>query len=393
MSSHFEYTDNQDLIAELNGFQTTRELCASASYRQHRARLVELLETPRLFAADDTQPLVRDFVRIAHWNIEKGKHLDAVLGAFRQHAVLRWADLISLNEVDVGMNRSGQRFVARELGAALRMHVAFAPAYLEFSKGYGEDLEMPGTDTIALQGNAILSRYPLSNVRIIKLPACFDHFNHSEKRIGGRNAVAAEVEIGERRLSFVSTHLEVRNSPACRARQMAAIIADLEQTGAQAAIIAGDFNSNTFSRGGRWRTLRGFARLMSSDPEALARQLAAPQSGEPLFALLHDHGFTERGSNSAEITCRVPMRVLEDSSRLPRAFARAIERQFQRYNYQLDFRLDWIIGRGVRPLSDDEMIDGTSNIASLSPQTIAGLKNGRGGPASDHDPITADLKM
>src|ERR1051325_9027517 len=109
------------------------------------------------------------------------------------------------------------------------MHVVFAPAYLEFSKGYGEDLRMPGENTIALQGNAILSRYPLQYPRIIELPVCFDHFEHAEKRIGRRIAVAAEIEINERQMSFVSAHLEVRNSPACRARQMAAIITDLEQ--------------------------------------------------------------------------------------------------------------------------------------------------------------------
>ncbi len=392
MVSVAEYTDNQDLVAELGQFKTTRELLTSGAYQRHRARLADLLETPRLFTATGVSPRLQDFVRIAHWNIEKGKYLDAVIKAFREHPVLRYADLISLNEADVGMNRSGQRFVARELGEALRMHVAFAPVYLELSKGYGDDLQLPGQNTVALQGNAILSRYELHHLRIIKLPVCFDHFEHVEKRIGHRNALALELEIGKRSLTFVSTHLEVRNSPACRARQMAAIIAALEQPGVpDAAIIAGDFNSNTFSRGGRWRTLRAFARILLANPERLMRELVAPQAREPLFALLHRHGFTEQGFNTAEITCRVPLQILEERYWLPPFLASLVESKLERYSYRLDFRLDWIVGRGVRPLSEGEIVDRASNIASASPQTITGLKNEKGGIISDHDPITVDI--
>ncbi len=389
MSSFVEYSDHQDLIAELSGFKTARELHASDAYRQHRARIAALLETPRLFSFADARPLVQDFVRVAQWNIEKGKHLDAVIETFREHPALRHADLISINEADVGMNRSGQRFTARELGAALGMHVVFAPAYLEFSKGYGEDLQVPGENTIALQGNAILSRYALHGPRIIELPVCFDHFEHAEKRIGRRMAVAAEIEIGGRQVSFVSAHLEVRNSPACRARQMAAIITDLEQAGA--AIIAGDFNTNTFARGRWWRTARAGLRLALADPERLARELTAPQPREPLFALLERHGFTERGFNNSEITCRTPMRGFEDGSHLPLALREAFERRLARHNYQLDLRLDWIAGRGVRPLGEREAVDAASGVISLSPQTIAELKNERGGAIADHDPIMADF--
>lgn len=388
------YSDNQDLIAELRSFTTRSELQASDSYRKQQARLSNLLDQPRLFVADKAQPELHDYLRIAHWNLEKGKYLDATIDAFRRHPVLRCADLISINEADVGMNRSGQRFVALELGQALGMHVAFAPVYLEFSKGYGDDLTMPGENTIALQGNAILSRYALSNLRIIRLPVCYDHFEHAEKRIGNRNALAADVEISGRALTFVTTHLEVRNAPACRARQMAAIIDELEKPGTpSSAIIAGDFNSNTFARGGRWRTLRGFARMLLSNPEKLMRQIAAPQSREPLFDLLRRHGFTDRGFNNEAITCRVPLNILEDRSRLPAIFTRIIEHRLAAYHNQLNFRLDWIIARNAQPLGDSEMIDAATGTASLSPQTITGLKNERGTQISDHDPITADLRI
>jgi endonuclease/exonuclease/phosphatase family metal-dependent hydrolase len=386
------YPDHQALIAELRRFKTKPELLSSAEYQKHQAYLTELFATPKVFPAENTHLHIKNFLRIAHWNIEKGKHLDAVIAAFRQHPILQAADLVSINETDVGMNRSAQRFVARELGEALNMHVAFAPCYLEFSKGYGEDLTMPGENTIALQGNAILSRYELLNPRVIQLSMCYDHFEHAEKRIGNRNALAVEIERNGQRMSFVSTHLEVRNAPTCRAKQMAVILAELEKPNApQAAVIAGDFNSNTFARGGMLRTLGGFARMMFSEPDALRCAIAAPQSREPLFSLLKKHGFTETGFNSEDVTCYVPLKILEDSGKLPAFLASAIQRQIARYDGQLDFRLDWIIGRGVKPLGDNERIDENSRIASLKPTTISGLRNGQGNPITDHDPISADI--
>ena len=253
---------------------------------------------------------------------------------------------------------------------------------------------MPGENTVALQGNAILSRYELHNPRVLQLPMCYDHFEHVEKRIGNRNALAVEIETGGGRMSFVSTHLEVRDAPACRAKQIAAIIAELEKPNSpQAAVIAGDFNSNTFARGGLLRTFSGFARLMFSNPDRLRQALATPQSREPLFALLEKHGCTDKGFNSDDVTCYVPLKILEDSSSLPDFLAAAIARQIARYNGQLDFRLDWLIGRCVKALADGEVIDAASQSASRKPQTISGLRNERGGQITDHDPITVDLRL
>jgi endonuclease/exonuclease/phosphatase family metal-dependent hydrolase len=389
-----EYSDNQTLIAELKGFRTLSELRSSKRYQYHKAYLSTLLETPCLFPARSPRPRINDFVRIAHWNIEKGKHLDSIIKAFRDHPILSQADLISINEADVGMNRSRQRFVAREIGEELGMHVLFAPAYLEFSKGYGEDLKMPGENTIALQGNAILSNYPLRNPRTLKLPDCFNHFEHGEKRIGTRNALSAEIDAPGGPMILTSTHLEVRDTPICRAHQMKAIIEELEQPGIpEQAIIAGDFNTHGTARGGWWRTLQASLRLSFANKERVKRIFANPQTREPLFDVLHRHNFTELGFNDSATTCITIMRGLEDRTALPKFLADAFEHRMARFNHRLDLRLDWIVGRGVKPLSDGEVVDRASGVHSRSPRSISGLKNESGDPISDHDPITADIEL
>lgn len=385
--------NHQSIISEVKGFATKPELLASAEYKKYCSYLNQLLTTAQTFTASNTQPVISDFVRLAHWNIEKGKHLDAVINTFLTHPILQYADIISINEADVGMNRSHQAHVAQALGEALNMHVAFAPCYLEFSKGYGDDLLMEGENTTALQGNAILSRYPVLNPRVIELPLCYDHFEHVEKRIGNRNALMAEFEIKGKRLAVVSTHLEVRNAPSCRAKQIAAIVHELEKSETPSStIIVGDFNSNTFARGGMLTTMQGFLRLMFSDADRLRQSIKAPQMREPLFTLLKKHEFTEAGFNSDDVSCYVPMTILEDSAALPGFLAKAIHHQMARYNGQLDFRLDWMIGRNIRALHDQEIIDGRTKIASLKPHTISGLRNNNGSQIADHDPITVDLK-
>ena len=386
--------NHQSIIAGLKSFATKPELLTSAEFKKCQPYLNQLLTTAQTFTASGTEPFIKDFVRLAHWNIEKGKYLDSVIDAFLTHPILRYADIISINEADVGMNRSHQAHVAQALGDALKMHVAFAPCYLEFSKGYGDDLLMEGENTTALQGNAILSRYPMLNPCVIELPLCYDHFEHVEKRIGNRNALMAEFEIKGRRLAFVSTHLEVRNAPSCRAKQVAAIVQKLEKPEAPTSvIIAGDFNSNTFARGGMITTMQGFLRLMFSNADRLRASIKAPQSREPLFALLQKHGFIEAGFNSDDVSCYVPMTILEDSAALPGFLTKAINRQMARYNGQLDFRLDWMLGRNVMALGDEEITDGKTKIASLKPHTISGLRNKDGSQIADHDPITFDLKL
>jgi hypothetical protein len=58
----------------------------------------------------------------------------------------------------------------------------------------------------------------------------------------------------------------------------------------------------------------------------------------------------------------------------------------------LEFKLDWLAGRGLRALRSGEMRDEATGIESLSPQTIKGLSH-NGSPLSDHDPVVVDITI
>ncbi|HNU07742.1 MAG TPA: hypothetical protein PKO33_08260, partial [Pyrinomonadaceae bacterium] len=54
-------------------------------------------------------------VSVIAWNIERGNIFEGILDALKNHERLRDKDLLLLTELDYGMARTRNRFVAREL--------------------------------------------------------------------------------------------------------------------------------------------------------------------------------------------------------------------------------------------------------------------------------------
>lgn len=385
--------DYQSLIDQLRRFSTLKQLYRSDVYRMHRQALFWILSVPQPYLFEHVQPRLQDFLRVVQWNIEKGKNFQGLVETFSTHPILRYADVILLNEADYGMARSGRRHIARELGQWLGMHVAFAPAHLELTKGVGDDLRAEGENQAALQGNAILSRYPIDQLRIIDLPTQFEPFEFEEKRFGRRVALVADVVVNREQLTVVSTHLEVRTTPRGRAKQMAALLKRLDRIEGP-VLIGGDLNTAIFSRGNRWRTFQSIARLLWSEPAQLQHDLLHPDNDhrEPLFDLLQQHGFSFEAFNNREATHHASLSELEENEHLPAPLKSWVTRKLCQYNFELGLKLDWIAGRQIRPLTADQLTDSQSGVASISPQTIKHLTY-QGRKIADHDPIVVDILL
>lgn len=132
-------------------------------------------------------------------------------------------DIISLQEVDRNLWRSGNRDQARELGEKLDMHASFFPV---LQRGEGE------------YGLAVLSRYPIKKVDSIYLPQVWGA-GYKEKR--GVMKVSLETDFGP--VHIFNTHLSLMRRE--RALQMTRIVE--EQLGKNPAngepvIFCGDLN-------------------------------------------------------------------------------------------------------------------------------------------------------
>jgi endonuclease/exonuclease/phosphatase family metal-dependent hydrolase len=362
-----------DLRNGLRAYDRLADLFTSRFYAEHGTAIEALLGTPLdgSFApsVEDRLPAT---LRVAQWNVEKGLRFDAIAHQLATHPILSRADVVMLNEVDLGMARSGNRHVARDLAERLRMSWVFAPAHLELTKGVGTDLEATGENEVGLQGNAILSRFPLGDARVVGLPVCFEPYHFHEKRYGRRVGIVARIGTAGGPITLAGTHLEVRNTPACRARQVRTLLGSLPEG---PALVAGDFNASTFPRGNVLRTLQGTLRLVG-DADRLRASLRNPPAREPLFAELSRAGFEIDGWNTDEITIVEQIGNLEDAKHLPGPIRRAILARLDKLGRRLEFRLDWFAGRGIAP---------------RDPCTLQELAGIDGKPCSDHDPIVVDI--
>lgn len=380
-------------IDNLSRYKTLKELYRSDFFAEAGKEILNFLATPQIFHTPDVVPQLRSFLRVVQWNIEKGKHIDAIVQRIASSEVLKWADIILLNETDLGMNRSQNRHVAREIAERLGMHMVFAPSYIELTKGIDEELLLEGENSASLQGNAILSRYPIMDAIVVPLPVTFEPYEFHEKRFGVRHCLWARLQLPGRQLWTGVTHLELRNSPQCRARQMRYVLDQLPGEEDEAHLLGGDLNVNSFGRGTTIRTVKSMLRLLSTSPSKMKERLLHPEWGaEPLFQELHRSGFIWEGFNSNEETARAAIGALEEAEFLPEALLHAIRSRLEPYEGYFCFKLDWLFGKNIRSLIAGERYDDRSGISSVNPGCLAGINYGPD-RISDHLPVFADLDL
>ena len=380
-------------IENLRGYDTIDQLKRSAFFARYGEQIQSYLGTPQVHLFEKTTPRLSSFLRVAQWNIEKGKRFKSILERLQKDEILRWADVILLNEADWGMNRSENRHVARDLAEALEMHAVFSPAHFELTKGTDEELFLEGENRESLQGNAVLSRYPVSESLVLPLPVSFEPYEFGEKRFGRRTCLWVRLQLKSSLLWVGSVHLELRNTPQCRARQIEHILKHLPDGGKAPCLLGGDLNTNSFARGTTWRTFRSLARLLFISPARMKESLLYPESGsEPLFKLLYDSGFKWEGMNSNEETARAAINSLEESRFMPRWILQLVKKRLNPYRGYLCFKLDWIVGRGVPVLGHGQKQDEKTKVISLGPASIR-FENSGPGRTSDHLPIYADIDL
>lgn len=285
-------------------------------------KLNHLLTTPFVVNSYQTNELPRfsqsaqlgEFLRVAEWNIERGLNFEEISAAFgdetkfaamldgerfpfdsderreilEQAAALRAADVIILNEVDLGMKRTGYRNIAADLAGKLKMNYAFGVEFVELSpvylSGRTEAETAPEKELVkiikvdparykGLHGIAILSRFPLENVRLVPFKNQPYDWYEAEKhgasmiekgkrqlsqkiflektlrevRRGGRTAMLADIvdrRFPEGRVTIAATHLENRTESENRVKQLGELL-ELIKPIRNPVILAGDMNTSS----------------------------------------------------------------------------------------------------------------------------------------------------
>lgn len=375
------------LLEECRALRRAVEPCATIealrdtpAWPELDARLRRLLGTPRFLAAPSPPPSADPArVRAVHWNIEHGNEYAQIERALLAHPELQDADLVLLNEVDLGMARSGNRDVAADLAHALGLHGVFAALFLELTPGRDDDLRLVARreNQESLFGVAILSRWPISEVRIVDLPSP-EHVQFDVERMFGRHiGLAATIERPGAPFVAVSSHLEVHRTRTHRAAQVR-VLADALRGEPQSVVLAGDFNTHTFDRGLWHAPIAGALALLLTPGAVLRRRLLHPDEGpshEPLFDELRDSGFAWAPFTDREPTLQLRFDRLDELHALFGPAHGLARRLFARAERRARLRLDWFAGRGWQ---------GGRGL------TVQGLDGP--GRASDHAPLVAEFR-
>lgn len=294
------------------------------------------------------------------WNIERGKRFEALLSALRTHEDLKDADLYFLTEVDWGMARSGNRNVAAELAQALGLYGYFAPSYFNFTNGHGSERHGDGHNSLGLHGKAILSRYPLEDLRASVMTNAIDKLASKEARIGQKRSLIGSLTREGRRLNLACIHLDAFSSPRMRARQMQEALAPLMSASGgcngDPVVIAGDWNTNTInSSSGRSMLLSLMRQLLLTGPRRMVvnhHPFPEKKYDRRLFKRLQRLGFdyaslNEMGVGTYDLVNNDMELGQMAMDQFPVWILKWINRLVEKSGGLVSLKLDWFAGRNV----------------------------------------------
>ena len=381
---------------DLLKFESTPEMEASALYREIRPEVERILNAVVVesFASSEPQNPNSQIpnpnsVRALAWNIERGNVFEGIVDALATHERMKDKDVLLLTELDYGMARSGNRFVARELAERLNLNYAFAPVYIALQKGSGVETEAEGENTKSIHGLAMFSKWPMKNVHAVPLPNGKDKMWGKEKRLGYLRALVADIEHPAGEFRAVTVHLDAHCSRAHRRKQMKIILDHLDTLPRLPALLGGDWNTTTFNSQNSTRAIMGYWRRVFMGPKKVAtKHLPFPERffERPLFEMLEARGYHYRDLNEAGVgTLHYHVESIEKNTNLrdwvPEWCFPFIFWAANRVGGRVSGRLDWFAARGL------ELTPGTG------PLTIGELVDGDGVPLSDHDAISVDFRI
>lgn len=165
--------------------------------------------------------------RVMTYNIHHGEGNDGRVDLERIAAVIREAraDLVALQEVDRGVQRTGRRDLPAELAKLTGLRCLFSNNYHYQGGEYG---------------NAVLTRFPVRQWTNTHL--------HMLRPGEQRGVLQVQLEVQGRELLFLNTHIDYRPDDAERLANVAQFKGILTNHTSDAVVFAGDFNDRPGSR-------------------------------------------------------------------------------------------------------------------------------------------------
>jgi len=341
----------------------------------------------------------KPFYRAVTWNIERGIVFDGILHTLKDHPILKEADVFFIPETDMGMVRSANRNVARELAEALGLNYYFVPTYLNLCKGNGTEDHFEGENTLAIHGNAILSRYPLKDFHRIVLHNAKDKMKGKEKRLGSQQALACTAIFPQGEVRVICAHLDAHSSKRHRRDQMRTIMRYLDKLPPLPSLFGGDLNTMTYNSSSAFWMIYGFwVRVAMGVRYVIANVYPYPNRHfeKALFKTFEEHGFNYQDWNEPGV-CTLhyhvadlkKMKNLKDI--IPNWCFKFIDWACAKNEGRCSFKIDWFAAKGLKLVHAGDSFPNAAT-APVSPKVVGQLKH-EGRECSDHDAIVVDFSV
>src|SRR5262245_46059908 len=347
-------------LQELARFETMQELERSSVYRKLKPDIDRVLN--HVWHEDFASPSAAtgNLMHAVAWNIERGIHLHGIIRFLQEHPSLGQADVLLLSELDWGMARTENRFVAQEVASTLRMNYAFAPCYVALTKGAGIERGASGENEESLHGNALFSRFPMHRVHSIALQNGKDKMKGGEKRIGSQRAVIADIEHPSGTFRAVSLHLDAHSSQRHRCLQMRTILDHVASLDPKLPVlIGGDWNTTTHNASRAVYSILGYVRrVLMGVRHVVANHYPYPDRWfeRRLFRELGRSGYNYCDFNTAgECTLHYNVRDIAANLNMrewvPKWCFWFINWALERTGGSCSMKLDWFAGKQIRPMA------------------------------------------
>ncbi|MCU1258754.1 MAG: hypothetical protein JWO80_1639 [Bryobacterales bacterium] len=358
--------------------------------------------------------------------------------------------------------------VPRELAGLLHMNYVFGVEFIELNSIYvhqtnpgnrqpaAEDGQKFGEDPsrdLGMEGTAMLSRYPIRNAKVIRLPFEYDWYHGEIKastdlekvqkwsaerlfdekvrrqvRRGGRLALVVDLEVPQSPTGLVTVvcpHLEDYTDSRGRRVQADYLLGQMTQL-SNPVIVAGDFNTmghDAHPRGLKQGLLKSMASLHfwlvqlplflgpfpgagyglypingfknSHDPTAANVPVLAPNQERRLFDDLHRFRFADGGKfvwdGEKDWSFQHRGRTLANSNqRDSKGFAPTFFFQKTYHGLVGESKIDWFFVKSAAPKQESGE---TLQFAPFLGRTLPQINTAPAKRISDHCPITVDLPL
>lgn len=245
-----EHVLTHKLAAELTAlaaFNDSKELSKSGVYKKLKADIDAVTFGYEYGGyGNENSKSTRPFYRAILWHLENGVNFKGILETLRNRSLVSQADVYFFPATDIGCRRSDNRNVIRDLALELGYHYYFATSHLTVMRD-GITIEKNG-DRLGLEGNAIMSRLPLTNLSIIPLASDGDSFQGKTKRLGCEKVLVADMVTHDGAVTVVCLNMPPRLSPVGRTRILRHVIKKInEDKKNRPVLIGGDLKTSNYN--------------------------------------------------------------------------------------------------------------------------------------------------